>query len=66
MLVRPQGNFHSPTTVAGLTLPYTARVVSPSGSIIAMMTKQTSGDCNTCHTEQGADGAAGRILLPTP
>ncbi len=66
MTVRPSGNFYSRTVAAGITLPYTARVVTPSGSVIAMNTKQTNGDCNSCHTEQGTSGAAGRILLPTP
>jgi predicted CXXCH cytochrome family protein len=25
---------------------------------------QTTGDCNSCHTQSGANGAPGRILLP--
>jgi predicted CXXCH cytochrome family protein len=29
-----------------------------------MMTPQETGDCNSCHTEQGRNGAPGRILLP--
>ena len=66
MQVRGSGNFYSRATSAGLTLPYTARVVSAAGSVIEMTTKQTSGDCNACHTEQGAEGAVGRILFPTP
>jgi predicted CXXCH cytochrome family protein len=24
----------------------------------------TAGDCNSCHTEQGANGAPGRIMAP--
>jgi len=66
LTVRASGNFFSATVAAGIALPYTARVVTPSGSTITMTTKQTNGDCNACHTEQGTMGAAGRILLPTP
>ena len=47
----------------GFAAPYTAKVVSPVGERI-MATEQTSGDCNTCHTEQGANGAPGRIVVP--
>ncbi len=66
MTVQASGNFYSPSTAAGFTLPYTAQVVTPSGSKMVMTTKQTDGDCNGCHNEQGALGATGRILIPTP
>jgi len=29
-----------------------------------MTAPQTSGDCNGCHTQTGANGAPGRITLP--
>jgi predicted CXXCH cytochrome family protein len=29
-----------------------------------MVGKVTSGDCNSCHTTAGANGAPGRILVP--
>jgi hypothetical protein len=29
-----------------------------------MPVKQTSGDCNSCHTVNGANGAPGRIMAP--
>jgi hypothetical protein len=29
-----------------------------------MAAAQTVGDCNSCHTENGAQGAPGRIYLP--
>ena len=63
--VRPRGNFMSTSLNAGIALPFTARVVSPTGGVTQMMTPQTTGDCNGCHTEQGANGAPGRILLPS-
>jgi len=54
------GNFNSKTRVA---LPYTAKVAY-MGRERAMGAMQTSGDCNSCHTQSGANGAPGRILLP--
>jgi mono/diheme cytochrome c family protein len=46
-----------------LVLPYTARVVL-DGRERSMLAAQTSGDCNACHTLEGASGAPGRIVLP--
>jgi hypothetical protein len=54
------GNFNSRTRV---TLPYTAKVTY-MGRERAMTAMQTSGDCNGCHTQNGANSAPGRILLP--
>jgi hypothetical protein len=54
------GNFFSGTSIA---LPYTAKVIS-GGSVRAMSASQTTGDCNSCHTQDGANGAPGRILAP--
>ncbi|MEW5738610.1 MAG: hypothetical protein AB1938_06765 [Myxococcota bacterium] len=70
---RTSGNFASDNRLAHSTRafrsngaapsPYRARVVNGAASL-TMMTAQTSGDCNTCHTERGANGAAGRIVYP--
>ena len=54
------GNFYSSTTVK---LPYQAKVVY-MGRERAMVETQTSGDCNSCHTQNGANNAPGRILQP--
>ena len=54
------GNFFSETAVAA---PYRARVVTAAGER-AMTAAQTSGDCNSCHSLAGANGAPGRIMLP--
>lgn len=54
------GNFHSNISVT-VALPYTARVVSNAG-VLEMTQPQRSGDCNGCHTVQGAYGASGRIV----
>jgi hypothetical protein len=56
------GNFNSARNVS-LALPYTARVYNGTRTA-TMTTPQTSGDCNSCHTEQGINGALGRIVLP--
>jgi hypothetical protein len=57
---RASGNFNSRTRVM---LPYRAKVTY-MGRERAMAATQTSGDCNSCHTQAGATGAPGRILLP--
>jgi mono/diheme cytochrome c family protein len=54
------GNFMLLTPVA---LPYTARVLSALGER-RMLTPQTSGDCNSCHSSAGKNGAPGRIAIP--
>lgn len=54
------GNFYSTTS---LSLPYRAKV-KYMGRERAMGSSQSSGDCNSCHTQTGAGGAPGRVLLP--
>lgn len=54
------GNFH---TSATFTPPYTAKVIF-NGGMREMLTPQTTGACNSCHTAAGANGAPGRIQLP--
>jgi hypothetical protein len=54
------GNFFTEMT---FTPPFTAKVVA-NGKERSMLTPQTSGSCNTCHTQTGANGAPGRITLP--
>ena len=60
MTVNAAGNF---SRSGALATPYSAKVVSPNGERV-MVSKQTSGDCNSCHTEAGANGAPGRIMAP--
>lgn len=55
-------DFEAPFT-ATFAYPYRARVLF-EGRERAMSTAQTTGDCNSCHTVAGANGAPGRILLP--
>ena len=58
--VNSAGNF---STSAPMAFPIRAKVVSSVGER-AMATPQASGDCNSCHTQNGANGAPGRIALP--
>jgi hypothetical protein len=54
------GNFSSQTKLA---LPYQAKVVSGTKER-AMLSAQSSGDCNSCHTATGTGGAPGRVMSP--
>lgn len=60
--VNTVGNFFSQIPVA---FPISAKVVDTSSNAERAM-KQTvpSGDCNSCHTWDGANGAPGRITAP--
>jgi cytochrome c553 len=61
--VGPTGNFAKLLGGTPVRTPFRAKVVS-DGVERAMATPQTSGDCNGCHTANGANGAPGRITLP--
>lgn len=54
------GNFYG---AAPLAFPITAKVVA-GGRERAMQTPQSSGDCNSCHTQDGTMMAPGRVTLP--
>jgi hypothetical protein len=54
------GNFYTSITIA---TPFHARVVA-TGKVRSMAAAQTDGSCNSCHTQNGANGAPGRITLP--
>lgn len=58
--VNDVGNFK---TNLPLALPYRAKIVA-DGKTKEMTTPQSSGDCNACHTETGANAAPGRLTLP--
>ncbi|MFO0597921.1 MAG: hypothetical protein U0228_21645 [Myxococcaceae bacterium] len=53
------GNFHGGTV--GLPSPYRARVKVGGVVKSEMIGPQTNGDCNSCHTSQGKNGAPGRL-----
>ncbi len=54
------GNFYY---LPSICPPITA-TVTYNGKTTAMTTPQMVTDCNSCHTEEGANGAPGRIVLP--
>jgi hypothetical protein len=54
------GNF---MYTGAITAPYHAKVTYQGRERI-MPVAQTSGDCNSCHTQTGTNGAPGRITLP--
>jgi hypothetical protein len=60
--VNAVGNFYLQATTA-VALPFRAKVVR-AGVERVMSTPQMSGDCNSCHTQDGANGAPGRIVAP--
>jgi len=62
MSVNSVGNFYYETENA-FAFPYRAKVVR-DGRERVMVDEQTSGDCNACHTESGAEDAPGRIMAP--
>lgn len=54
------GNFYSYDRLA---TPYTVSL-DYDGRTRVMEGSQTTTDCNSCHTEDGAEGAPGRIVVP--
>ncbi len=48
---------------SSLPVPYTVSLVR-DGNTVSMLTPQSTGDCLSCHTAQGAGGAPGRIVAP--
>jgi hypothetical protein len=58
--VNSAGNFYY---MGSLRLPFTAKVVV-NGKERVMVGPQTIGDCNACHTQNGLQGAPGRIIVP--
>jgi hypothetical protein len=63
LLPNATGNFMSSAVVAGVPIPYTARLIA-NGMKRSMTMPQKDGDCNKCHTEQGDENAPGRLVWP--
>ena len=63
--VNSVGNFYHDDAVGffKIATPYTA-VVSAGGKTRAMITPQTDGNCNHCHSLTGAESAPGRVTMP--
>jgi mono/diheme cytochrome c family protein len=58
--VNAAGNFYTPTKIQ---TPYKAKITD-GVTTRAMNGSVTAGDCNSCHTEVGANGAPGRVMSP--
>lgn len=54
------GNFSLRTSIK---TPYQAKVTF-QGRERLMLSAQMSGDCNSCHTQDGTNGAPGRVTVP--
>ncbi len=63
--VGPSGNFLYDLEEQGdaIAFPITARVLQ-GDRVRAMFSPQPTGDCNSCHTQDGTLGAPGRIVAP--
>jgi mono/diheme cytochrome c family protein len=62
--IGPTGNFSASKEDTGaFKFPLTAKVVVGEKER-AMNHKPMTGDCNSCHTETGKNGAPGRIMAP--
>lgn len=61
--VNSVGNFSYEARGMAVAMPYRAKVVS-GGRERIMADAQDSGDCNSCHTENGTKDAPGRIMAP--
>ena len=47
-----------------VVMPYTARIVDGEGNERVKQVPVSEGDCASCHTQDGANGAPGRLLPP--
>ncbi len=63
--VDSSGNFLDQSLLELWPSPWTVAVVRGSARR-PMVSTATSGDCNSCHTAAGANGAPGRIVAPDP
>lgn len=55
------GNFLFQARDYDIKTPFNAEVEFADGTIAKMSADLTTGDCNACHTQDGAEGAPGRI-----
>jgi mono/diheme cytochrome c family protein len=58
------GNFFFGGRGMSITFPIAAKLIS-GGTTREMGSEQSTGNCGTCHTAKGANGAPGRIIAPT-
>lgn len=60
--VNTVGNFYSRAAIAA---PFKVKIVRGAKERV-MAGSLTAGDCNSCHTEAGLNGAPGRVVAPPP
>jgi hypothetical protein len=63
LVTNEAGNFFSGRRDPRLAFPVSVKVFRPGGEN-QMGSPAPSGDCASCHTAKGANGAPGRILAP--
>ncbi len=64
LTVNAAGNFmYDQIELGAIAFPIQAKVVRGAETRV-MATPQMTGDCNSCHTAAGQNGAPGRILAP--
>jgi hypothetical protein len=57
------GNFWLDADVV-VVMPYTARIIDAGGNERIKQSPVSEGDCASCHTRDGANGASGRLVPP--
>lgn len=60
LITNEAGNFFTTDAIA---MPYTAEV-ELDGRTLSMTGEQETGACASCHTEEGLEGAPGRVVAP--
>jgi len=63
MIGNSAGNFWLDADVV-VALPYTARIEDAAGNVRQKLMPVSDGDCASCHTRDGANGASGRLTPP--
>ncbi len=63
MTTNAAGNFFLSARNASITFPFKATLIL-DGKTRSMATPQSSGNCLSCHTSKGVNGAPGRIIAP--
>lgn len=62
LVTNSAGNFYR-QGATGIATPFTVKLINGTRER-SMATPQTDGNCASCHSAQGANGAPGRILAP--
>jgi len=63
MVGNSAGNFWLAPDIQ-IAMPYTARIENRLGGVRQKLMPVSDGDCASCHTRDGANGAPGRLVPP--